>query len=325
MKQVILIVILFYFINMNAQKGQRDTEKENLKNKVKSYTQHGYKALLDLGKIKKGKKQYRNTANYRTVFNKNGDVLEREFYSSDSTSSRIIKNKYNNDVLIEAYSYYSRKLVKKTSYKYDQKKNIIETKIYKPTEELLFRYIYQYDNARNKTESHWYDQEGNLLEHENYTYNKKGALVENKKYNDEYLKQKFIYQYKNGRKYETTEFYKEDTSLNKKKVSVYNKNNKIVEKYTYLPEDVLTSIRIYSYNENNDIIKVKIHTSDGMIGFDTEESRQQIEFETIYTYKYQYDEKGNWIKVIQYENKMPKKIIERHFEYYESKSRRDKN
>lgn len=316
MKQIILIYTLFSFNYINAQQRQKDIEKENLKSRVKSYTQFAYKALLDSGEIKKGDRIHRYMSDNRTIFNKNGGTIEKEFYSPDDDLNHRYENKYKNDNLIGTHSYYSGKLVKKTSYKYDQKNNITETKMYNPKQELLFRYTYQYNNAGNKIKNYWYDQEGNLLEHETFSYNKKGELLEIRKYEKKYLKQKGVYHYKNGFKYETTNFFKKDGSVKKKNVSVYNSINKKTEIYSYQPKDVLTNVNIYKYNGNGEIIERKSHSSDGMIGYNTEESRQQIEFENVYTFEYKYDEKGNWIKVIQYKNYIPIKIIERQFEYY---------
>jgi len=54
-------------------------------------------------------------------------------------------------------------------------------------------------------------------------------------------------------------------------------------------------------------------------GNKTEESRYDINGNLVLdvNYKYDYDDKGNWIRKIKFENEIPEYILEREIEYYE--------
>ena len=59
----------------------------------------------------------------------------------------------------------------------------------------------------------------------------------------------------------------------------------------------------YKYDEKGNKIEENRYESDGSL-------------DNKWTYKYEFDKQGNWIKRIDFENKIAKFILEREYEYY---------
>ena len=85
---------------------------------------------------------------------------------------------------------------------------------------------------------------------------------------------------------------KRDDKGNEIEENKYNTQGKLDLKFTWKRDD------------NSNVIEENIYSADGKLDHKT-------------TFKYEFDEKGNWIKKITFKNQIPKSIKEREFEYRE--------
>ena len=85
---------------------------------------------------------------------------------------------------------------------------------------------------------------------------------------------------------------KRDDKGNEIEENKYNTQGKLDLKFTWKRDD------------NSNVIEENIYSADGKLDHKT-------------TFKYEFDEKGNWIKKITFKNQIPKSIEEREFEYRE--------
>ena len=92
----------------------------------------------------------------------------------------------------------------------------------------------------------------------------------------------------------------EKGSLNSKYTYRYDEKGNKTEQTTYNPDGSLNK-NTYKYSENGKLTEVNEYDSDGSLHS---------------TSKYEYDNQGNWIKRIDFEDAIPKHILEREYEYY---------
>ncbi|MBV7440439.1 hypothetical protein KRX57_03330 [Weeksellaceae bacterium TAE3-ERU29] len=111
------------------------------------------------------------------------------------------------------------------------------------------------------------------------------------------------------------------------KINSYDESNNKIEEKKYSSAGVLDTRNIYKYNEKGELIQQSIYTSDKLysnIYYKYNNRGERIEEKYEYssiiinsTYKYKYDEKGNWINRIEFIDDKPKYIEERKYEYYD--------
>ena len=80
------------------------------------------------------------------------------------------------------------------------------------------------------------------------------------------------------------------------------KGNKIEENSYFI--GLLDRKYTMKYDAKGNLIEGNSYEADGSLDYK-------------YTFKYEFDEKGNWIKRITFKNQIPESIEEREFEYYE--------
>jgi len=84
---------------------------------------------------------------------------------------------------------------------------------------------------------------------------------------------------------------------------VDNKGNVIEHNYYSIDCKTIDHTFILIYDSNNNVIQKEYYQPVGKLS-------------KTYSYKYEYDKTGNWVKRIDFENKKPTFILERHFEYF---------
>ena len=190
----------------------------------------------------------------------------------------------------------------KNIYKYDDENNLIEEEIYYG-DELSFRDLYTYNDKGKRIEKTTFDSDGNLSLRQRYVYNDKENVIEERYHNNEDV------------------FYN-------KIVFEYDDKNNVVEENHYDADD-LHCIKInYKYDDNGNMIEEDHHALlNNMFDF-----KNQFKYdekcnviEEIYLnhsatkriIEYEFDEKGNWIKSISYEDGLQQNIIIREIEYFE--------
>ncbi|MCD8408896.1 hypothetical protein [Tenacibaculum finnmarkense] len=113
---LLIIVLLTAFSCNNQKKEKTDLTKENLKGKVKSYTEISYKAIERFGTIEKGER----LKSIQIKYNNKGNKIETSYYSLDgSLSSKHIYKYDNKGNKIEMSSSNSFGKKSKYIYKYD--------------------------------------------------------------------------------------------------------------------------------------------------------------------------------------------------------------
>lgn len=173
----------------------------------------------------------------------------------------------------------------------------IETNDYMPDGTLATRTMYLYQNNKLK-EYNSYDSQGSPFKIGKYEYNNDGEmerLVDNTsdgRYN--WTKK---YKYDDQGNISEVEHYKNEEIIESKEVYAYDSSKKVVASDFYKNEKLITTNNL-KYDEDDNIIELNYGEA------------------SIFTYKYSYDFKGNWIKKIVFENNEPSGIIFREIEYF---------
>lgn len=171
--------------------------------------------------------------------------------------------------------------VSKFNYKYDNKGDKIEEKLYNPDGSLTQKSTYEYDESGNQIVESRYNSTGSLTQKFTYEYDNNGNLSLGNGYNS------------NGRLWGKFRYAYDDRS-NLIEESMYNQDNKLSWKFTYKHDDKGNQIEMNYYNYIQDTSFLE---------------------KTIYKYG-DYDITGNWLKKTTFENDKPKGITERKIEYY---------
>lgn len=271
------------------------------------------------------------------IFNKNGDVIEIQYYNSegdlierneiiyDDLGKRKEENTYNvkldflankrvfifgdNGNIVEKNEYYSDgSLTEKKVYLYDKQNNIKCIKTFDSDLNLKDSSDYKYDNKGNILEKKLYG----IFENTTWYTNQLGEKIENT-YRREYRKNKVFKTDKLGNIIEYSEL-DEDSTLSSRAVSIENKKEKTVEKLFFAldlfgKEEIQTRKQIFTFDDKGNIIKV--HNYENKPYYCTE-----CVVENVITYKYDFDNKDNWIKRIEYSDGKPEKIVIREIEYF---------
>ena len=321
MKKLGIVVIGLIIIGCYSCGSERNNDKKE--NDLREYELVGNVKYELIGNVKKvtieeyeadrfGKIIKKGISNitYSVSFNKDGRKIVIEEYLIPCVKFFKYDDKNN---LIEKYvkSEETSKDVLIDRRKYDDKNNCIESIIYNINGDIAGKWIFKYDEKDRLIEESWYSEESLFLESGSlshkwiYKYDGKGNKIEDNLYNsDGYLCDKHIYKY--DEKGNNTEYfwYDSDGKLLEKTIYKYDKKGNNTESYSYDSEGILYVKEQSKYNNKNLKTVYKYYVK----GYEV------IEF--IHQYEYQYDKKGNWIKMIVYENKVPKTITYRTIEYY---------
>lgn len=179
-------------IEKKSMEKENDLQKENLKGKVKSVRESNYEAIENFGKIVKG--ELSDFGHHSKFFNDKGYLIEENYLGyNDVNSTYKYDNKGN---LIEAYIYTDGSLSEKKTAKYDEKGNRIEENIYNSEGNLNFKATYKYDKKKNKIEENWYHSDGVLVLKKTYKYDNNEDLIETIQYKSEdSIPEKYTYKY----------------------------------------------------------------------------------------------------------------------------------
>jgi hypothetical protein len=294
--KILLLLLFCIIIFSNAE--IISSSDPNLK-RILSIETKTYEAVEKFGEVEKVKLN----GVIKEKFNENGDLMERLIHDADTNDNIIYGNKtvvlnYNDKRKIKDINEYSLDgiLIGRIIFQYDDKGKLKEEK------------DYYYDGSKKTKKTYKYDALGNLLgwgteyfaqpenlpietyifTEEDVKYFAKGN-VEEIKYNNN---QKTIYKYDSkgnlSEQFEITKREYENESDSS--ASIYPVKKKI--KFFY---DTLIST--YKYDDKNNVIEYEVPANK-------------------WTYKYYFDENGNWIKRIQFNDGEPDEIKERIIVYY---------
>jgi YD repeat-containing protein len=314
-KMLILIMASMMFISgcttgqtPNQVKKKTSLEKVGLKGKVKSIRAIEYDVVFNrFGNIMKGSIKSYGT-NYLWKYNEKGNMIE--------------------------YHLFLDKYIYKYIYKYDKNDNLIEENEYNLDGSLDSKNTYKYDDKGNLVEKNEYDADGNLDDKDTYKYkyDDKGNLIEKIHDNTDVGKYTYKYDYK-GNIIEENQYYSDGNLYLK---SIYNDKGNMIEEDCYFSYNTytrdnkgneikndsgITYKATYKYNDKGNMIEMnKYYPYGGCWGtkYDNKGNGTSGSFSNWeYTYKYEYDEQGNWIKMITYTDGYPDEVTERTINYYE--------
>jgi hypothetical protein len=223
--------------------------------------------------------------------------------------------------LISIITYRDGELFKKVIYKYDEGKNLSEKTEIDNNGTISESTIYKYINNRlilerlikegaNSECSYKYDSLGNVI-FESIKYIDDGYYFETHfEYNGNVLvgkyypkvgkmekKEQELFEYQDGKLHKITYMVGEENSITKQEVYIYNPDN---------------SMQITTTKKGNQIIKEfdKYDNQTKLLTTSNDQNREE------FTYEYSYDKQGNCLKIIEYKNTMPLKVLERRIKYY---------
>ena len=168
---IVTLINLGYSQNSPTKKNGWETD--NLRGKVKSYTQSSYDSAERFGEIQEIQKI-------------DGSLFNKETYKYDTKGNLIEDNSYYSDSSLNC----------KWTYKYDDKDNRIEANGYSANGSFNEKYINKYDDKDNRIEAIWYKSDGKLEFKYIMKYDYKSNLIEKNGYNaDGSLEYKRIFKY----------------------------------------------------------------------------------------------------------------------------------
>ncbi len=305
MKNLSLLFLLLFIGCATKQNRKNDLEKLNLKGNVKSFTHRNFYAGEKFGEVvKKDEKLFERS--YKE-FSKKGNELKRIVYDHNGKAVyeyTFKRDKYGN--IIDQNFYDSEGNLKYNfTFKYDAKGDIIERNTYENLDgELKKARVYKNESNENKMEATEYDLEGNFMS----KYDAKGNLIERDYPSPIDFKFKFKYDI-NGNKVEESVYYldneqgREGDLESKSKYKYDAKGNKI-EYVRFDSKGNLESKEAHKYNAKGDVIETSEYGDENIL-------------KEVFTYKYKYDQEGNWVERIKLDKKdEPSEITEREITYY---------
>nr|DAD70616.1 MAG TPA: Prokaryotic membrane lipoprotein lipid attachment site [Siphoviridae sp. ctvod4] len=233
---------------------------------------------------------YRNYEMWkRTLFEyEEGNLKSVKIFDSDADLSEMYVYEYNGKILLSA------RIVKMEYYEEEEKGHI-------KSEEII-----KFDNQGNEV----YRYSKYLIE-DTYYINEF-----NTEYNSLGKKNKSVwewYKYKDGNKF--------DTHINIYKY-IYDDKNRIKEVYSCKKDETPFNITKYEYSEDT-IIEENLSTEDNETSKETYFKGLLIKKKEpngdVFEYKYTFDSKENWVKVIEYKNTIPIKMRVREIKYHINK------
>jgi len=309
--------IVFFLLFSFSSRGN-DREKMNLSGKVKSVTAFEFEAKSAEGKVIKGagKSTAADDYNY-SMFAAGGRFKEQKSLGKEDSLIRRKIYKYNDkDSLIEITILGADSaLVEKVKYKRDMQGRTTEVRFTDAKGKTEKSYLQIYDTAKKTMEwiardendsldkpiltpreIYFYDGKGNVKKIEHYTFRNPTTMILG-------TISTFSYDAKNHLK-ETIHYFKND-SIREKITYSYSNTGKLQssseEEFFY--SRLLKSKADMKYDEKGNLTdSVVLHA--------------KTKLKEEWTFKYENDQTGNWIRCVAFHNSSPVKITERKIEYY---------
>ncbi|MDP1746497.1 MAG: hypothetical protein Q8L90_13030 [Bacteroidota bacterium] len=312
--------------NLQKKTEKSDLAKMNLSGKVKSVKEFYFEVEKKFDSLIKLKTEIPSDS--YTLFDNSGNIIKKYgsggddsiggyYRQNDSLKLKHYKGTYKYLTVITYYYDNIERLIEENyidncgnltyqySYKYDEKGN--------RTEKLIKNYGFNYDHihrAKAKPENGRYGDNQKWI----YTYNNEGHQIESDKYFFDELDTKSIYKYDAyGNQIQEDCYY----NRNKHVIRISNKYDikmNRIEKNVYRPDGCLEHTYAYKYDDKNNVIKevssVYMKTKLLPCG-----SKNRIKNDSV-IYKYEYDNKGNWVSKNTILIEKPSLVTERQIEYY---------
>lgn len=334
---------------------ERYTREDLIGNKFTSTTSYKYDSKGNRSEIhhfqseKKGGKERLEWSEYYT-YNEEGNLIETVVYDNDNilaTSRYIYKpqkiveielghqkkvllyDNHGNMIEDQRYDNDNGNLHYKTTYEYDSNGNVIEEQGF-DYGKLYYTATYEYDSNGNMIEEkrfkngkldyhrsyhNQYDSLNNLIQIESYEspWDKYNLQWVDASQGDDYFQHQ--YQKNGGLVFQSTftlddagnmleaSQYQSNGDLNNKFSYRYNAKGEKTEENKYNTDGSLDYKITWRFDDSSNVLEEQVYNTDGSL----EQKR---------TYQYEFDEKGNWLKKVVFEDGGAKFILVREYDYY---------
>ncbi|MEH1009402.1 hypothetical protein VDP25_16815 [Winogradskyella sp. ECml5-4] len=342
MKKTFGILFTFCLLLFSCSKSKVNSDrKSDLSNydfngKIKSVKSELFNLIVEKDTFRIGEKinslafdrnsllEFNKLGNLTSIkeFLYNGKVINEEIYTYDKNDLLVKRKEIDN---------YGKGSFYDNDFFYDTKDSltqwIISNKDFKRIHKIqrdennrpIKREVIQNDTIFN-TYIVKYDQNNNVISENEFKLNDIPLKLLERKFNDQNLKEiEQVIEYKtwDTLSYENRYFYDDNNNLLLEKIIIENDSTYEERRYRYhnngelktavnTPKGNYTyfTIQTEKYNENGNIIERLNEPSDSKP-------------KTIWSYKYKYDSKKNWIEKVNYKDNKPLRIVKRKIEYYE--------
>ena len=210
--------------------------------------------------------------------------LKQQYYDASLEHGKIIQNKENNGYHMNYLKKYNDRGKHIETIYFNGMGGLCLELSYKGN--LIGKTLLDYDDKGNRIETDYYDTSSALINKSTFQYDDKGNIIEEKYYKGSDVLD-YIYTFK----------YDDKGNQIEKNAAYQDTKFKTIYKYTY------------KYDKKGNMIEWKKYDSDGKIfntnvlKYDNKENRIEWDWigsnndlRAIYTYTYEYDKAGNWIK-----------------------------
>lgn len=334
--KIIVSLIMFSSILLSNDKWQiQKPQPLSFNGKVKYIKEISYDMITNFGDYSKDS----NSANIEKhqYFNKE-KIITKEFdYNYKGEIFYEVNYTYNiyNNLIESKWNDKEGVLIKLYAFTYDSLQNLVEYKEYNSDGILIEKFNYHYDEFGKETERIKTRSGGHIDLREISKYSRKGYLKEKKLFsmygNDVSAEEKKTYFYNRNGNVKTIfdynnvdedrEYISTITNLkyNSKEGISQKKINKSESKVIYKYDDNGNNYEIIYSQENNyssEILQKQINKFDDYGNITEVKIYQNNILNRNILFEYTYDKENNWIKKIEYNNKIPIKVLEREIKYY---------
>lgn len=214
-----------------------------------------------------------------------------EIITSDTISYKKIElNEFGHIIREKSYNYFGN-YYQNHSFQFTfNDKMLIEKSEIDENNNLVYKYYHKYDEKNNLIQVKTFNPDGALAFLETYSYDKKNNLI----------------------KYEKSDISNLDANWGKSiKTLKYDTNNKLISATTQYKDSSLQNREVYKYLKTNEYEITKYDSKNRINEFSKYHNNLLVEsifYETDgeiishFIDEYEYDNKGNWIKIISTRN-----------------------
>lgn len=219
-----------------------------------------------------------------------------------------------------------KKLIRQTSYVFNQDGEIIKEKVFSAYDSTTFFYSFKFDSLGNRIEKTKYDNIGNIKKKLVFSYDNDGILLKKHTYDSDIENNtvEVFDSYNSGRVFIKDGYFNKLSHQYHQKFNDYQ--DVIEKKETFIDVELNDCVDLqlydYTYDDYGNII-TELYTSNT----NCTNAVDSLTFTSTSTsyYKYRYDQKNSWIEKIGYYNEFPKRLYSREIEYYDETNLRLKN
>lgn len=211
-------------------------------------------------------------------------------------------------------------------YYFNNLGNLTKEKSYHPDKKLANKYTYKYDESGKLIERTFGNNKEVLFRSE-FLYNKDELLFGEKNYYKNFVFEIILFLFDKEGNYIGEELYDNDGNKISSGSYVFDKNGLHLEYIKEKVDGTITCNELYSYDINGNKIQMVFLVTDHchkiVHRYDSSQNetdeiiyKSENEIEKHRRYEYSFDETGNWIRKILFENNIPVNIFKRIIEYY---------